>query len=157
MDPVILAALIGVVGVIIGAVLQAALPGSTLVARLSGKPKGHSLVGAWKSSWGPLPGGPPNSSEHLTISRQRGDRLWGHITRDEELDRVWDVEGRYDGQFLQLLYFPSRKAKDPDFLDYGCYFFRRRADGSFVGYSTGFGEHQQGEGISTDYHELRRR
>jgi hypothetical protein len=158
MDPAVIAALIGLVGVALGAVLREVLPGSVPVAWLSGKPRGNRIVGKWRSSWGPLPEGPARFSEEVTFTHQRGDRLEGHITRQEEPNKKWAIQGRYDGQFLQLYYFPAADAKDNDFLDYGCYFFRRQADGSFRGYSTGFGafEDRPGEGITTDFHELRR-
>jgi hypothetical protein len=57
-----------------------------------------------------------------------------------------------------LIYSPAADATDNDFLDYGCYFFQRIADGLFRGYSTGFGtyEDRPGEGVSTDYHTLNR-
>ena len=156
MDSDVTAALIGVAGVAIGAVLNNVLPESSLMRWLSGKPSRASLKGRWRSAWGPLPEGPVKFEEILIISRQRGEKVWGVIDRESEPNKKWDFEGRFNDQFLQLYYFPSSKAKDADFLDYGCYFFRKKADGTFVGYSTGFGIEGKVEGITTDYHELRR-
>ena len=159
MDPAIIASIVGLIGIIVGAVLRETLPGFRVVMWLSGKPTRHALMGSWKSSWGPLPTGPAQHHEVLTVTRQRGDRIWGTINWDQKPDRKWGFEGRYDGQFLQLYYFPAKDAINPDFLDYGCYFFQRKADGLFQGFSTGFGSGYEGEPddeVSTTYHELRR-
>jgi hypothetical protein len=82
----------------------------------------------------------------------------GYVTREDQPKRKWKIDGRYDGHFLQLNYYPARDATDSDFLDYGCYFFTRRADGSFIGYSTGFGPYDEkpDEGLSIKVHRLRR-
>ncbi|MBI3599641.1 MAG: hypothetical protein HY097_03240 [Nitrospinae bacterium] len=158
MDSTIVAALIGIAGIVIGAILKEVLPASRFIRFLSGKPMRHSIIGNWKSSWGRLPNGPVKYHELLKITKQSGDFIRGTITREEEPNKLWEFEGRYDGQFLQLYYFPSKDAMNTDFLDYGCYFFRRAANGSFVGYSTGFGNYEEtsDEGTSTDYHEMRR-
>ena len=160
MNPTIIAAIIGVLGVFIGAVLKEVLPGSLVVQWFSRTPKNHNLIGDWKSSWGPLPDGPLAYHEVLTIHRQRGVNISGTASRDEQPEKKWQVEGRYDGMFLQMYYYPSGNSRNVDFLDYGCYFLKRKADGSFEGFSTGFGpfdEESSKEGITTDYHVLKRK
>lgn len=160
MNATIIAALIGLAGIIIGAILKEVLPGSLVVQWFSRTAKGHNLVGEWDSSWKTLPDGQLTYHEVLKIDRQRGVRISGTVLRDEQPDKKWEVEGRYDGMFLQMYYYPSRSSKNVDFLDYGCYFLKRKADGSFEGYSTGFGTYDEEiskEGITTDYHVLKRR
>lgn len=144
--------------VILGGVLREVLPGSKLIALLTGKRSGHRIVGAWESTWGEPPDGPFNQKEKLVITKQGRERVSGYVTREDQPKWKWEIDGRYDGHFLQLNYFPARDADDSDFLDYGCYFFTRRADGSFSGYSTGFGPYDEkpGEGLSIKIHRLQR-
>jgi hypothetical protein len=154
MNSTIIAAIIGLVGIVVGAILKEVLP-----KLLSRGPKGHSLLGDWDSSWGPFPSGPLTQYETLTIHQQRGFTIAGTSTRAEQPDKKWKVEGRYDGTFLQMYYFPSKDSKDTDFLDYGCYFLKRKAAGNFEGYSTGFGAYDEEiskEGITADYHVMTR-
>lgn len=87
MDDKIIAALIGLVGIVVGAILKEVLPNSKLVNWLSGKPTRHNLTGEWVSSWGPLPNGPVKYQEVLEIERQRGDKVWGKITKNDEPEK----------------------------------------------------------------------
>lgn len=105
-----------------------------------------------------MPNGPTTYREVLTVTAQRGDRIRGFITAEMNPTWKWEFDGRYNGQFLQLMYRPARDADDADFVDYGCYFLQRKANGTFAGFSTGFGKYElePAEGISTDYHEMRR-
>jgi hypothetical protein len=105
-----------------------------------------------------MPTGPTQFKELVTISFQRGEIIRGHITADMNPSWKWEFDGRYNGRFLQLMYRPASDAADADFIDYGCYFLQRQADGSFSGFSTGFGQYETepAEGMSTDYHEMRR-
>lgn len=150
--------LIAIMG-LLGAVLGLWIPTLRGYQRLLSRFRHHSLVGIWNSAWGPLPSGPTKHEEILEVSKQSGQRIEGHITRSSEPDRRWDFEGRYDGLFLQLYYFPSPEAADQDFQSHGCYFFKREPDGSFKGYSSGFGEADDGgeAGTTVDYHVLKRR
>lgn len=161
MDTAIVTTLIaGSFGIVTAAVTHF-LPTLPFIHRLSSKTRHHSLIGNWESAWGPQPKGPTKHKEILKILKQTGNRVEGIIDREEEPNRKWQVEGRYDGLFLQLFYFPAADAKDTDFLSHGCYFFTRKQDGTFEGYSTGFGdwddEKQREAGVSTDFHTLKRR
>lgn len=159
MDSTTAAAILGFIGVVLGAFLQAILPGSRLLYWLTSKRPYHSLIGDWNSHWGPLPEGPVQQCEVLTVAGQRGVKVWGSIKMDAEPTMRWKFEGRYDGQILQLYYYPSPDALDTDSLDYGCYFLRRRTDGSFVGYSIGIGvyENPPKDNVYIDYHVMKRR
>lgn len=159
METEIVAALIGVAGTVAGAVFGHILPTTRLFHRLSSKTQHHSLLGSWVSSWGPLPDGPVEHHETLTVTKQRGDAVEGQITRDSaQPGRVWGFEGKYDGTFLQLIYYPAEKSEDRDFVSRGCYFLQRKADGSFEGVSTGYGDdYDDGtEAFTTEFHTLRR-
>ena len=159
MDSQIIAAIIGLGGTAVGAVLAHVLPNTQLFHRLSNETRHHSLLGSWHSTWGPMPSGPTKYEEDFIVTKQRGQRVEGYITHAPMPNRRWDFEGRYDGLFLQIYYFPSKQSPDHDFLSHGCYFFTRKADGSFTGYSTGYGEDEVGgkEGVTTDYHILKRK
>ena len=161
MSPEIVAALIGLAGSAIGGLATHFLPTLPLFHRLSSKTRHHSVVGDWDSSWGPLPSGPIKHTEFLRIEKQRGQQVEGYFEKDDLPNRRWHVEGRYDGLFLMLFYWPAEDSKDRDFLSHGCYFLTRKADGSFEGYSSGYGEgddpDDKAEGISSDFHVLRRK
>jgi hypothetical protein len=157
MTPEVVAALIGVGGAAAGAAI------SPIARHLAGSRSkvasgGHSVVGTWRSSWGPMESATVEHHEVLIIESQRGTVVRGRITYDAEPNRVWIIEGHYNGQFLQLMYMPSPDAPDRDFIDYGCYFMSRGADSVFKGYSVGFGkyEYHPTETLSADYHEMRR-
>jgi hypothetical protein len=144
--------------VVLGAILREILPGSRFVARLAGKPTGHNILGTWESTWGEPPDGPFDRKENLVVSTQRREHVAGYVTREDQPRRKWEIDGRYDGHFLQLNYYPARDATDTDFFDYGCYFLTRHTDGTFSGYSTGFGPYDEkpGEGLSIKIHRLQR-
>lgn len=160
MSPLALNIILTIVGAIIGAVLGFLLQETLSGSKIFNKISGHSqIAGTWDSSWGPLPAGPPGHHETLVIDRQRGDRIWGTAIVDKQPDKKWNVEGRYDGQFLQLYFYPSDKSTNKDSFDYGCYFLKRRAHGDFTGFSSGFGvddDDPKKETIYIDYHEMRR-
>ena len=138
--------------------LQALLSKSKFTEIFSRRTVPHKITGSWKSSWGPLPKGPIEEEETLVITKQIGETVKGYVTKGDEPSKKWIIEGRYNGSFLMLIYYPDMDCQNPDFLDYGCYFFKRKADGSFEGYSTGYGILKEGdtttEGTYTDYHTL---
>ncbi|MDO8095081.1 MAG: hypothetical protein Q6360_16500 [Candidatus Brocadiales bacterium] len=105
----------------------------------------------------PYNASPPIQTDN-NVSDVNNKIILGNAVSVEEPDKVWDVEGRYHGRFLQMIYFPSHSAKNIDFLDYGCYFFDQDANGNFIGFSTGFGSDPQirAGSISTDHHEMKR-
>jgi hypothetical protein len=156
----IVAAFITATSGIAGALLAVVLPRATWFERLTSKHGKHSLLGTWISEWGPLPEGPVSSTESLTITKHRREQVSGYITWETHNSRKWLFEGRYDGRFLQLIYFPAPDSEDRDFLSHGCYFFERAANGTFVGYSTGYdaddGDPNTPE-CRTDFHTLRRK
>lgn len=159
MDPAIIAALIGLSGTILGTLIALA-PNTQWFQRLTSRTDHHSMLGSWLSAWGPMPDGPPRHEEILVISYQRGRKIKGYITRAEEPGRRWEVEGRFDGYFLQLMFFPSPDEKNVDYLSHGCYFFERKANGKFIGYSTAYDEDDDNpstEKVNTCYHELTRK
>jgi len=88
MDSTIIAALIGLAGVILGAILKAVLPGSRVANWMTGKSPNHILLGKWQSSWGPLPNGPVKYSEALEITKQSGQRISGFITPNKMNSRI---------------------------------------------------------------------
>ncbi len=155
MESEVLAAIIAGSSAIVATIINKIFPDS-IVGVFRKIPHGGSLKGTWKSSWGPLPEGNLKYTETVKIIQQRGFEVKAIATRTENnIQRKWELRGRYDGQFLQLYYFPSKEMID--ILDYGCYFLKKKADGSFTGYSTGFGNNDDGvsdEGITTDYHRF---
>ncbi|MDA1277302.1 MAG: hypothetical protein O2960_25120 [Verrucomicrobia bacterium] len=160
MDAQITAALITAVAGAAGGILALVIPNTRWFERLTSKHGKHSLLGTWISEWGALPRGPVQHKELLTITKHRGEHIAGYITRDVETEHRWLVEGRYDGRFLQLLYFPAPDSEDSDFLGHGCYFFERSASGTFVGYSTGYGTDDNDpttEDVTTDFHTIKRK
>jgi len=159
MNPSIIAALIGLGGVFFGAYLNVILPDSPLYYLLTKTKRRNNLRGVWLSEWGPLSESMTKFNEDLEIYRQRGSDIWARASRHEEPTKKWEVKGRFDGQFLEMYYYPSNKAKNIDFIDYGCYFVQRKADGSFEGFSVGFGKFDEGpgEGITTDFHKMKRK
>jgi hypothetical protein len=93
--------------------------------------------------------------ESLIITKQKGSKIFGFITMDNEPDKKWEFEGNFTGRFLQLFYFPSKDAEDKLFLDYGCYFFDMLGDGTFDGYSVGFMWNENKTSVAK--HKLKRR
>lgn len=156
MNPQVQAALIAVLGVIFGAILQATLPGSSFATRLAGKPQGHRLNGLWTSSWGEIGSQNLTHKSTLTITRHSGTTVTGHVSDSQFPARKLAIEGRYENDVLLMHYFPAPDAEDKDFIDYGCYFLRRQADGSFRGYSVGFPLTDSSLDACLDVHELRR-
>ena len=156
MNSTIIAALIGFAGVIITAIFT---PGSVLLDLLKRSPKLHNIKGAWLSFWGPTQSSKNKYSEDIIITNQKGLEIKGSAVQHNSPGKKWELRGRYDGQFLQMYYYPSKESKNIDFLDYGCYFLKRMADGSFEGYSTGFGLDEGGMSESTtiDHHSLKRK
>lgn len=115
-----------------------------------------NLLGNWESTWKDCDPDGDSGTEFLVIERQRGARVWGYIYMDTEAekDKRWSFEGNFNGRFFQLMYFPSDKADNKLFLDYGCYFFELKGNGSFAGYSIGYQWNNDKAGPST--HQLRR-
>lgn len=85
--------------------------------------------------------------ERLIITKQRGPKICGYILVDATPDKRWDFEGNFTGRFLQLFYYPSEKADDKLFQDYGCYFFELHGT-EFIGYSIGYDYIRRGLDLS---------
>ena len=155
MDSQITAAIIGATGAIIGAVVGAILSQRGVLDRLLRSGKILNLTGTWESKWVDI--GKPTAignKELLVIERQRGTKVYGYITMENEADKKWNFEGDFNGRFFRLMYHPSKEAENKLFLDYGCYFFQIQGDGSFDGYSIGFDWQTNEMGSST--HKLRK-
>ena len=138
MDPEIVAGILGVGGSIVGAVIGGFIGRSDLPDKLKQGSEFWSLRGEWDSTWEDIENPGKVRHELLVVDRQKGARIYGHVTMDDEPDKRWDIEGIFSGRFLQLIYLPSKHATAQMFLDYGCYFFQLQGDGSFDGYSVGF-------------------
>jgi hypothetical protein len=156
MDPIIVSGIIAAGGVIVGAIIQSLTPPNALKLLLTRTPKRKSIVGDWDSFWGPTAQEVRKYRETITITAQRGDSVWGKAVRPDEPDKAWDIEGRCEGDYIQMLYFPAKEAKDRDFQDYGSYFLKKKANGVYSGFSTGFGKRGE-DSLSTDFHEMVRR
>src|SRR5262249_40587744 len=89
--------LFGLGGVVLGAILKAVLPEGSISGMIRRGPS-HVLLGRWDSGWGPLPVGPVRHHEVIEFKRHRGSRVFGTATLKQG-DKVWEIEGRYDGQF----------------------------------------------------------
>lgn len=154
-----LAIIAAIIGAIVGAIIQSLLIPNLITIFFSRIKKKESLAGVWDSYWGPTEKESHKFHEVINIKKQKGNRIWGRATRQEEPDKVWDIEGRYDRDYIQMHYFPSKEAKDKDFLDYGSYFLKRNAIGVFCGFSAGFGPDEVNghDNLSTSYHEMSRR
>jgi hypothetical protein len=156
MDSAIWAAVIVACGAIIGAVVQALLPPNSLSRLFSRTDKRKSLVDEWDSFWGQSLGDVRKNRETITITSQIGDRIWGKASRVNEPDKAWNIEGRCEGDYIQMLWFPAKEAKDKDFQDYGCYFLKKKANGVYAGFSCSFGKGGE-DNLTTDNHEMVRR
>lgn len=153
-------AIIGAGGAVIGAIIAGLFKYPRIFDSLFSRRSFENLVGEWDSTWIDEMA-EKDHSEVIKITRQRNDRIWGVATRQKEPDKKWELEGFYQGQFLLILYSPSRDAKNQTFLDYGCYFLQRKGNGQFKGFSTGYGANESDsdaeDTISTDRHILSRR
>ncbi|MBA5872350.1 MAG: hypothetical protein GDA68_20470 [Nitrospira sp. CR2.1] len=138
MDDSIGAALIGAIGLIAAAIISR----ESILSRLISRSDVPSIAGKWDSSWEDCDGDTPNDycRETLVIESQCGKRVKGHILMHTQSskDKRWDIEGRFDGRFLQIIYWPSNLADNKHFVDCGCYFFELKGDGSFKGFSIGY-------------------
>ncbi len=134
MDPTILAATIGAVSTIAAAVL-----GQTGVFEVLIRGRRYpKLPTEWKSTWVDIKDQEKKEhNERFFITKQRGPKIRGYILYDSAPDKRWEFEGNFTGRFLQLFYYPSEKADDRLFQDYGCYFFELCGT-EFVGYSVGY-------------------
>jgi len=103
--------------------------------------KYDKIIGIYDSIWSTKTNNEGFLKEKLVIDRQNGRRIYGYITFEKEPQKRWEFEGIFTGQYLQLYYYPSRKkAEDNLFLGNGCYFFERKIDGTFKGFSVGVNE-----------------
>lgn len=99
----------------------------------------HTLLGKWESLWVEIVDNDKRTSRELfEITKQRGTRVYGNITMNTEPDKKWDLEGNFNGRFLQLFWSPSKDSNNKLFLDFGCYFFELKGRGLFEGYGVGY-------------------
>lgn len=153
MDSTLIAAVIGGFATVFAAVVGGVVGRSDGWDRLVSKSRFPRMAGTrWESSWAePVDGVAQPHKEMFEFIAQKKGRVFGIITMDTLPDLKWEIEGDYNDRFLRLFWHPSSDAKNQFFLDYGCYFFERQGDGSFLGYAVGFdsgtnkiefGEHQ---------------
>jgi Predicted nucleotide-binding protein containing TIR-like domain len=101
----------------------------------------RNLLGIWNSEWINLkdPKRTTQPPEVVSITEQKGSKISGEIAYPHDREKRWQLEGRFsEERFLRLYYYPSSKAKNQLFGDYGCYFFEFQADGTLKGYSVGY-------------------
>ncbi len=148
MDSTLAAGLIGAAATVFAAFLGQS---GAFESLFRGK-KYRKLPTEWESTWIDIDDlTQKEHREKFFISKQKGGKISGYILYDTAPDKRWEFEGNYTGRFLQLLYFPSEKADDTLFQDYGCYFFQ--LDGTeFVGYSIGYA--YEGGTIAASKHKL---
>lgn len=146
------------VGAIIAAIVQTQLPPDLIPSIFTRKSGPNVLLGKWDSSWGPSAEEIEKEHETITITRQSGTRIWGTARRAtaDDKDKEWELNGRFDGHFLQMLYYPSKNSPNKDFLDYGCYFFKKQGDGTMKGYSAGFGSDKGVDSVTAEHALMRR-
>jgi hypothetical protein len=156
MDSTVLSGIIGAVGTVIGALLGALLARSEFLDNIFRSDKIIGIAGKWESRWKDTDDTNESawSKETVFVEKQKGSRIWGYIEMDAEPDKRWEFEGNFNGRFLQLMYYPSKKADNKLFLDYGCYFFDLQGDGKFSGYSIGFSWDTNNTHAS--FHEMKR-
>jgi len=150
-DPTVVAAIIGASGVVVAAVVGALLGRSGFIDKLFGVGRSLRLLGQWDSRWHSNRTG--DHREMLFISRQRGARLSGYITHENEPDKKWNFDGNFSGQYLQMMYYPAPDSKNRLFQDYGCYFLKLQPNGEFEGFSVGV-DMDSGL-IESDHHGIR--
>jgi hypothetical protein len=148
MDSTLTAGIIGGIATVFAAFLGQS---GVFEVLLQGK-KYRKLPTEWESTWVDIDD--PTQTEHrerFYISKQKCGKISGYILYDTAPDKRWEFEGNFTGRFLQLFYYPSEKADDTLFQDYGCYFFQ--LDGTeFVGYSVGY-DYEEGL-IASSKHKL---
>jgi hypothetical protein len=155
-DPSILAAIINGSCIIIGAIIGGLIGRTDFFESMIHGRGVTDLKGTWESTWQDLDlktlkvETKETYKETLVVERQRGPRIYGYITMENQ---VWDFEGNFfNGRFLQLLYYPSEGGRNK--IDLGCYFFERQLNGTFKGYSVGIEWHKKD--ISISMHELKK-
>lgn len=141
MDPVITAAIIGGLSTVGAAIAGAVIGRSEVIDRLFRRSRYPNLIGTkWESKWTEKDS--ENNEKELKelfeITWQRRDKVSGVITSEAFPDMKWTIEGDYNERFLRLFWQPSWDSPNQFFLDYGCYFFERNGDGSFVGFAIGY-------------------
>ena len=151
--PEVLAAIIG--GFFIWLVTRA-IP--TMISNAAARsPVNNSIIGEWDSWWGPTPEEVKRYHEIISIKRYAQDKVRGIAKRDAEPDKEWELEGRFDGHYLQMYYYPSKRSRKPNYTDYGCYFFVPDGD-TMVGLSSGKGpDEATGKDTVTTEHCLMRK
>ena len=131
----------GIIGAVATVIAAAIMARPEMIGNIFGKHKIGNIKGTYRSYWKDMDEkDAPMEEERLVIERQNGLKISGYIEMDEEQerDKKWDFEGRFTGKFLQIMYYPSLKAENKMFVDYGCYFFELQGDGKlFKGYSAG--------------------
>lgn len=148
MDSTLTAGLVGAAATVFAAFLGQT---GAFEALFRGK-KYNKLPTEWVSTWIDIDDSKQKEhSEKFFITTQKRGKIRGYILYETAPDKRWDFEGNFTGRFLQLFYYPSDKADDNLFQDYGCYFFQ--LDGTeFVGYSIGYD--YEGRTIAASRHTL---
>jgi hypothetical protein len=155
MEPSVITAIITAGGTIIGAGIGAIISRSDFINNIFLKNKKHNLGKKLESTWTEkIDGSNMTYHEIFEIEKESGTKVYGKITMDIEPDKEWEIEGRYNGHLLQLIWYPSKSAMDLYFKDHGCYFFEELADGSFDGWSVGI-DWESGK-VKRVKHKLRR-
>jgi hypothetical protein len=148
MDSTLAAGLIGAAATVLAAFLGQAGVFEAIVHRR----RYRKLPTDWVSTWIDLKDATKKEQrERFFITKQRGSKVRGYILYDTAPDKRWEFEGNFTGRFLQLFYYPSEKAEDTLFQDYGCYFFELEGT-DFIGYSIGYD--YEGREIDISEHKL---
>jgi hypothetical protein len=115
--------------------------------------RNKAIKGKWDSWWGPTVDDVKRYHEVIEITDYSVERIRGRAKRDSEPGKEWELEGRFDGHYLQMYYYPSKRSKRPNYTDYGCYFFVPEGRDSMVGLSCGKGpdEDTGKETITTEH------
>ncbi len=133
---------IAVIAAVVGAVLFAVWQSGYrhITGYLS---RNKAIKGKWDSWWGPTIQERKKYHEVIEITEYDAERVRGRAKRDSEPGKEWELEGRFDGHYLQMVYYPSKRSQRPNYTDYGCYFFIPEGRDTMIGLSCGKGPDEE--------------
>lgn len=96
----------------------------------------YQLIGNWQFDWWYREKPDEVFSDFLSVTRHEGFQLSGYLFENGAPLKRWDFQGRFDGRFLQTLYYPAKES-GAEFVSTGCNLLERKGRG-FEGWNLAY-------------------
>ena len=138
MSETLIVAIISSVAAIAAAIIGGLVTNPTFFKDLFASKKLKRFIGNWDCEYKDFKVADEVRHELLKFEKIKGAKIYGRILSESYSGRDCELEGYFNGRFLQINYHPSDHSESLLIEDFGCYFLEVMSNGVLKGYAIGY-------------------